>query len=126
MSYTLTLFPLLEGPRVLTETSVLCQTQLVTGQNYEIYAQIDELNFLDPTVKVTVKTQPIPAQLWVNMYGGDGIVRTNENAQGAGLRFAYAQALKKLVLPENAHWRTKAVMAYVDSLPNDIPILLYF
>lgn len=126
MSYTLTFFPLLEGPRVLTETSVFCQTQLIPGQNYEIYAQIDELNFLDPSVKIIVKTQPIPAQLWVNMYEEAGIERTRENAQGAELHFAYAQALKKLALPEDAHWRTKAVMAYVNSLPNDIPVLLYF
>ena len=126
MSYRLTLFPLLEGPQVLTRTSVLCLTQLIPAQNYNFYAEIDELNFLDEGHKIIVKTNPIPPQLWVELYGDSGIERTRNTAQGSELKFAYAQEFKKLVLSKDSNWRTKAVMAYINALPNDIPILVYF
>ncbi len=125
MSYQLTLFPL-RGPRDLIQTSILCQTQLVFGQDYRVYAQVDELNFLDSSVKVTVKTKLIPDQLWVQLYEESGIETTRNNRQGSELHFAYAENFKKLVLPEDVDWKTRAVMAYVNALPNDVPILVYF
>ena len=127
MSYTLTLFPLLEYPCPLRETWVICKTQLVPAQDYRLYAEIDELNFLcDGEVKVSVKTEPIPSHLWVQIYGDERLQRTRETNQGTVLKFAYAQAFKKMRVPENSHWQTKAVMAYIKALPNDIPILVCF
>ena len=125
MSTYLTLFPFLKGPQALRETFILCETKLEPIQDYSIYAQIDVLSFTDESVKPHIKTEVLPAQLWIGVYIDEGIERTRESTDGEELRFVYAQALKKWKIPGDAHWQMKAVKAYIDELPNDIPILLY-
>jgi hypothetical protein len=127
MSEHLSLYPLLDGPRALQKTYVLLyETLLVPAQNYALYAQIDVLNFVDGSVKVKIKTKPIPDQLWIEKYGDEGRTRTRDNSYGEELHYVYAEQLKKWHIGDDAHWSTKAVKAYIDQLPNDTPILILF
>lgn len=128
MSETLRLYPLLDGPCDLQKTSVtLYETLLVPAQDYDLYAQIDCMNFVAPNIKVVIKTTAIPSQLWIETYTDEGRKRTRENGYGEELHFVYAEQLKKRWdIGKEPHWSTKAVKAYIDQLPNDIPILLLF
>lgn len=127
MSEHLELYPLLDGPRALQETHVLLyKTMLVPAQDYALYAQIDVMNFVDTSIKVRIKSQVIPPQLWIERYGDEGLQRTRENGYGGVLHFVYAEQLKRWSVDKDTHWSTKAVKAYIDQLPNDIPILILF
>lgn len=127
MSEYLSLYPLMKGTRALQETKVLLyETTLVPAQDYALYAQIDVLNFVDESIKATIKTRPIPDQLWIEKSGDEGMERTKNNSYGEELHYVYAEQLKKWDIGSGAHWSTKAVKAYIDQLPNDIPILILF
>lgn len=126
MSERLELYPL-KGPQTLQDTVVLLyETLLVPAQNYALYAQIDVMNFVDESVRVAIKTNPIPPQLWIEKFGDEGTRRTRENSYGDEIHFVYAEQLKRWDIGNDAHWSTRAVKAYIDQLPNDIPILILF
>jgi len=114
------------------ETSVLCYERLSFDQDYRIFGQLTDLSFYhndgrpDIPEKPTIKTNSIPPQMWVQVYGDEGIERTREDPYGTELTFVYAQQLKKLKLPDDASPKNRAVKAFVDALPEDTPIILYW
>ncbi len=60
------------------------------------------------------------------MYDDEGLKSTRTDAFGVELTFAYAQELKKLKLPDDVTTRNRAVKAFIDALPNETPIILYW
>jgi len=117
MSKTLTLF-FLHHPDDLKNNYVHPNNALRTGQNSEIIGQLIPIGGNKPTLR----TQAIPAGTWVDINDND----TREDEYGDELKFIYAQELKKLKLPEDASYLIRAIKAFVDALPNEAPIIIYW
>lgn len=127
MSELVTLIPLVKGPSELTKINPSWdRTRLSLGQDYRIYAQIDVLNRLKKEVTITVETEKIPPQLWLRVYGEEGPKEKRTNSYGDVLHFAYAENFKKLILPDNPSLETQAAIAYISTLPDNIPIIIDF
>ncbi len=124
MGLDLTLLPLRDASSI-GEKSVLCYDRLDFDRDYRIFNQICPESG-DTSVKRTVDPLPIPPQMWVETYEGEGIRRTREDKYGTNLTFIYAQKLKKLKLTPDATPKNKAIKAFVDALPDDIPIILFW
>lgn len=122
MSFDLTLLPL-EGPHDLKNTSVFCHDRLSFDRDYEIFGQLTDVGEGD---KATIKTDSIPPQMWVQTYESKGIQRRRDDGYGKPLTFVYAQQLKKLKVANEASPKNKAIKAFVDALPDHIPIILFW
>jgi hypothetical protein len=95
--------------------------------DYQIFSQIIDMSYRQEegiSKKPTIQTYPIPPQMWVRTYGDEGIEKAHEDGDGKALTFVYAQQLKKLRIPDNASSQNKAIKAFVDALPDDVPIIL--
>lgn len=66
----------------------------------------------------------LPPGLQVVMDEGGEPKRTRRTRHGDDLVFAYAAHLKRLRLSKNASFRDQAIKAYIDALPDDLPIIL--
>lgn len=120
MGLDLTLLPL-SGPKELGDTSVLCRDYLSFDRDYEIFRQI--IDFSDGN-KPTIKANPIPPQMWVEIYEEEGTKQSRDDKYGTELTFVYAQQLKKLKVANDASPKNKAIKAFVEALPDDTPIIL--
>lgn len=114
------------------ETSVYCRERLSFNSDYRILGQLTDLSSYrkggrdDIPEKPTINAQPIPPQMWVVVSEEEGLRRTREDPYGTGLTFVYAQQLKELKLPDDASPKNKAIKAFVDALPPETPIILYW
>lgn len=122
MGLCLTLLVLKE-PRQLTKTSVLCLERVNLDQDYAILGQLAQCR---GHLKPTIQANPIPPQMWVETYEEEGVRRTRTDNYGTELTFVYAQQLKRLKMPGDASPKNKAVKAFVDALPNETPIILWW
>jgi len=122
MGLDLTLLPLRDA-RSIGEASALCHDRLTFDRDYEIFGQIIDCG---EGKKPTIKTNPIPPQMWVEIYEDEGIERTREDKYGTVLTFIYAQQLKELKVGDDATSRNKAIKAFIDALPSDTPIILFW
>ena len=122
MGVDLTLLPL-KGARQIGDESVICIDCLNFDQDYEIFGQIEGF---DRGGTQTIKPIPIPPQLWVITYEEEGIKRQRDDKYGKELTFVFAKALKKLKVGDDASPKNKAIKAFVDALPNDTPIILFW
>jgi|SRR3989338_7903067 len=134
MSLDLTiLFPSL-GFRAIGESEAFCYERLRFDGDYSIFGQLVDMSDHyrrteqdnDIPEKPTIKTIPIPPQLWVETYGDEGIERTREDRYGTELTFVYAQQLKKLSVRDDASTKNKAIKAFINALPDDMPVILYW
>ncbi|MDP3934965.1 MAG: hypothetical protein Q8Q46_02005 [Candidatus Giovannonibacteria bacterium] len=113
-------------------TYVLCHDRLSFDRAYAIFGQLTDLSYIreggrsDIPEKPTIKAHPIPPQMWVRTYEDEGIEKTREDKYGDELVFVYAQQLKKLKMPDDASPKNKAIKAFVNALPDDTPIILYW
>lgn len=120
MGQDLTLLPL-KGPRQMAEVSVLCYDRLSFDRDEEIFDQLIDVGRGN---KPTIKTSPIPPQMWVETYEDYGIKRRRDDKYGIELTFVYAEQLKKLKIGKDANAKNKAIKAFIDALPDDTPIIL--
>lgn len=130
MSKYLALLPL-KSPEHLTKTSVLCRERLEYDQDYRIFGQLgdfshyrNEADGSDIPERPTIKTLPLPPQLWIETYEHGGVVRRREDDWDGELTFVYAGELRKLDLPDDCSPKAKAIKAFIDALPKDTPIVL--
>jgi len=129
MSLELVLLPL-RGPEEIGKRTAHCYERLRFDQDYRIFGQLTNLSSYredersDIPAKPTIKVNPLPPQMWAETYEDEGTKRTREDPYGEELTFVYAQQLKKLRLPSNASLKNKAIKAFVDALPDNIPIIL--
>ena len=123
MGRDLTLLPM-RDPREVGEVSVLAYNRLSFDRDYELFGQITEIKIggSEPTIKPLA----IPPQMWVTIYGDEGLDRTRTDKYGTELTFVYAKELKKLKLPEDVSARNRAIKAFIDALPDDTPIILWW
>ncbi len=95
MGLDLTLLPLRDA-REIGNASVLCYNRLSFDRDYGIFGQLTECGERGGNIKPTIKTHPIPLQMWVETYEDEGInpdarrqirhgvdVRLRTTAQGA-------------------------------------------
>ncbi len=112
----------MRGPQEMGGVSVLTYNRLEFDRDYDIFGQIIELDDSEPTIKPLA----IPPQMWIQTYENEGIKRTRTDKYGTELTFVYAEELKKLNLPEYVSARNRAIKSFIDSLPNDTPIILWW
>lgn len=123
MSLSLTLLPL-SGRQEMAYESVLCYDRLDFDQDYRIFGQLAK--FYESDDNPTIKAHQIPPQMWVKTYDDLGITRRRADLRGDELTFVLAQELKKLTIPADASPKNKAIKAFVDALPDDTPIILFW
>jgi hypothetical protein len=119
MGLNLTLLPLW-GPEDLNRTNVLCRNRLSFDTDYEVFLQ---LNGFDGKTKPTIKVNPIPAALWIETYEEEGIRKRRTDKLGEEITFVYAEQLKTLNV-SNSSPLNKAIVAFLQHLPNNTPILI--
>ena len=112
MGLDLSILPI--NPQEIGEISVLITTRIDLDRDYGFFNQISR------------KPITIPPQMWVEMYGEKGIERTRTDRYGVELTFIYAKELKKLSLPKNVSARNRAIKSFIDALPDDTPIILWW
>jgi len=127
MGMDLTLYPLKKGPIELTCESVLGYERLRFERDYRIFGQLTDMS--DPgqpeiPEKPTIKSHEIPPQLWIDMYDVEGCKKRRDDSNGETLRFAYAQQLKRLIIPDDTHFWNKAIKVFLNALPDDTPVIL--
>ena len=114
MGLSLTLLPL-RGPEELCGTRVFCHDQLNFYRDNRIFDQL---------IYGRIDTQLIPPQLWIEISGcGEG-EKFRTDSYNDGLKFVYAEQLKKLELHHDTAPRNRAIKAFIDELPNDTPVIL--
>ncbi|RJO59496.1 hypothetical protein C4546_01975 [Candidatus Parcubacteria bacterium] len=121
MGLDLTLLPM-RGPRELGERNVFAYNRLRFDPDYSLFGQIREIDGSEPTIKPLA----IPPQMWVVSYEDRELDRTRTDGYDSELTFVYAKELKKLKLPEDVSTRNRAIKAFVDALPDDTPIILWW
>ena len=119
----LTLLPL-RDLRAMGDTHVLCYDRLSFDRDYKIFGQLMDMTPDEP--KPTIKANPIPPQMWVETYEDEGVRETREDKYGTELTFVYAQQLKKLKVTTNSSPKNKAVKAFIDALPDQTAIILFW
>lgn len=122
MGLDLTLLPL-RDPRDLYGTHIFCGDSLRFDRDDQIFGQI--ITGI-PGVKVTIETQLIPPQLFVESYYDGGIRRSKKDVHGNKFSFAYAEDLRNLKMLANASPKNLAIKAFIDALPDDAPIILFW
>jgi len=119
----LTLLPL-QGSDELGKNSVLTYERLeVRPADGRIFTQLTTRLGGE---KPTIESQALPPQMQVEVYEDDGLRSTRKDVHNELLRFVYARDFKKLELPEDASSHNRAIKAFVDALPDRIPIILYW
>ncbi len=119
MGARLTLLPL-GGPEEMGYKSVSCFDLLSFDKDYDIFGQ---LNYRAGGGKPTIKAKPIPPQMSVVTYDDDGIRHICEDNYGDRLTFVYAKQLKRLKMGDTTP-KNHAIKAFINALPDDIPIIL--
>jgi hypothetical protein len=120
MSLFLALLPL-TGTARLCDMMVHCHDRLTFDQDYFIF---DQLPHPGHPHQSTVKAITIPPQLWVETYREGGVERTRKDRYGVDLTFVFAEDLKGLKISDDTSFKNKAIKAFVDTLPDEIPIIL--
>ena len=126
MGLDLTLMPLRDA-RELAGT-VLGYDRMQFDRQYAIFVQIADVDgksaVPDEGVEAIVRTHPLPPAVKVGIYGDEGINTTRENPYGEEMVYALAKELGALRLPENATQKNRAIMAYINALEGDTPVIL--
>jgi len=124
MGIYLKLLPLY-GTESLTKGEVRCECVLPLDQNYDSFAQLSP-TFRDSEERrrfPMIQSRPIPVQLWV--HGPARKEKTRTDAYGCELTFLYANELRELQVEDGDFWN-KAIMAFINALPGNTPIILFW
>ncbi len=122
MGLDLILLPL-RGLKELKETSVFCYDRLEFDRDSKIFCQLIDLG---EGAKPTIRTKLIPTRMWITVLTEGGTWRTREDAYGDKLTFVCAKKLRELKMPDNASPKNKAIKAFIDALPENTPIILWW
>jgi len=130
MALQLRIYPL-SGPREVGEESVLLDDHLSFETNsYSIFAQLlDMREFEGATSRPSpiIRPLPLPPQMVTQYFDEEeGLKEGRRDSYGKELTFVYARDLKCLVVPSDSPSRNLAVKAFIDALPDDTPIILWW
>lgn len=135
MGLDLTIYPLFEGERTLTEKTGVCRFALFFERDTPLFGQMTQVppgevvQSIGGPISVpsapSIETHDLPEDYCVNVFAPNGdITPIRRDVRGKSLRFAYARDLKRLQLRENAHPTNLAIKAFIDVLPDEIPVAL--
>jgi len=116
------------GPEVLGVSEFSSYDLLQLYDDYRIYGQLRDMTKDDRGIDALphIVPQILPPQLEIGIWEDEGYRLTRFDADGEELTFVYARQLKELKLQPDTHWRNKAIKAYVDALPDEVPIVLFW
>jgi len=112
------LFPSSLSCNIHVEEKVFCE-RLKFATDYEVLKQIK--GFSGATEKtIRVKTEEIPLKIFVETHSE----KIREDGYGQILQFTTVLEMKKIKLPKSAHQKNKAIKAFINELPDGMPIFL--
>lgn len=127
MGLDLTIMPL-RNRRALDDSTVLCYDRLGFSRDSRIFRQITDPDgksaFPDEGIEAVVLTYSLPPKMFLEIYGDEGLRRTRQNPYGGEMVYTFAEEMRKITLSEDVSTKNKAIMAYVNALEADIPIIL--
>jgi hypothetical protein len=126
MTLNLTILPL--WPSALKEKLVDCNDKLTFTSDYRVFGQLMNLSIEGEDIpkKPTIKTEFLPPKMCITLGGMDNAVRGGDSFDGKRLTFVLAGNMKGLKMPADSKPKNLAIMAYVNALPEDTPIILYW
>jgi hypothetical protein len=74
--------------------------------------------------KASIRSQPLPAEMMLVEYGEEGETETRFDGLGVEIRFVYTKQLKALTIPKDSTDINKAIKAFIETLPDDMPVIL--
>ncbi|MEK7535726.1 MAG: hypothetical protein AAB590_01790 [Patescibacteria group bacterium] len=123
MGLNLSIYPLVDPSRLRGTAS--CLDRLSFDRDYRIFAQFSdaELRAGDtPEYPVgSIKCERIPSDCWLDINGK----RTRKNGDQV-VTFVYAEDAQRLMMPADTSQKNKAIKAFIDALPPDAPIILWW
>jgi len=127
----LRIMPLVEdfGEALNHPCDILPKTRLVFTRDYRIFGQFRHFPDASPgeddvLLEPPIEPLPLPPEIMLVECEEDGEIKTRTDGLGVEIGFVYARQLKALVIPEDSSAVNKAIKAYIDALPDDIPIIL--
>ncbi len=128
MGLELTIYALCWGKRLEDTINVWDYDRLSFFRDYDLFAQIKSIDGerrIDVEgVEATVLTYPLPPQVRIKSYQGSRAVATKNDGYGKPLGYTFASEMKKVVIGEKTNSRNRAIMAYINELPDSVPIIL--
>ncbi len=126
MSVDLIIMPLRNAGEL--KGHVLGFSRLEFDTDYRIFAQIANVEgkstFPDEGVEAIVKTYSLPHGVKIETYESWGIKKGRKNGYGEEMVYTTAGEMKKIQIPKVISDRNKAIMAYIQALKKDTPIIL--
>ena len=122
MSYALKLL-VMPGRYVLAENIWYPHTVLDLDTSYPIIGQLCDVEVSREGIppKPVIPSMPLPPLTKIAYPSG----KQQEDPYGQPLRWLFANELKALKVPRDATWMNKAIKAFIDRMPPDLPIVLY-
>lgn len=122
MSLNLIILPM-KSAGELSQKWADCYDSLQCTADYALFGQIVDLTqYVEHRPSIT--PHPLPSELWINYYDDQDQAPTRNDKYGNELTFVYAEQLKTLKVDETTPAWNKAIVAFVQALPNDTPIIL--
>lgn len=109
----------------IVNDKILVRDTLELEADRRIFDQF-ESPYRVPTVPVTITPQPLPPRTSLVIYDDEGEVRHNTDPYGSPLTFVFVRELRGLHLPINPHLKNIAIKAFIDALPVEIHVILWW
>jgi len=105
------------------------KTSLIFTRDYRIFGQFQHFPDLascgeDTPPKSFIEPLYLPPETMLVECDEEGERKTRTDGLGVEIGFVYARQLQNLVIPEDSSTINKAIKAYIDALPGNIPIIL--
>lgn len=115
----------------MTTGRIYCYSRLEFHQDYRIFGQLTSLwrndHRTDIPKKPAIRPRPVPEGAEVFTYEENGLhKRRNCPSGNTPLTYVTARQLKQLRIPRDASPWNKAIKAFVDTLPPNTPIILWW
>lgn len=127
LGLSLNLYPTYSGEKLPFQRIAMGFTRLCMSDDYRIFGQMIRAleHEAEENVRLEPKVIPEHVKLELTLPGSD-LEEVREDAYGALLTYLPAGELKRLVLPADADIVNQATMAYINTLPDEWPVILYW
>ncbi len=127
MGLDLTILPL-NRCESITASMIFARDSIQFVRDYRIFGQIADIHgkskFPEGELEVIVRPLALPEKTEVGLYEEEGLTFTSTDNYEDKLTYALAQEMRKLKLTEDSSPWNKAILAYINALPVDVPIIL--
>ncbi|MDP1718913.1 MAG: hypothetical protein Q8L24_00600 [bacterium] len=104
--------------------TTLCHEHIDLDRDSEIFEQFDGF---DGNKKAPIRGRAIPhKKMPIQICEDEGIQKYRTDPYGKKVRFVYPPDLKCLRLSSDTSPKNKAIKAFIDALPDDTPIILWW